>query len=237
VTKSYVMSGSGDLYSFDTSATTFTKVGTLNCPADPSAAPTAMTVDGAGSAFVEYTDGTLFKASTTNAACAGTGFAQNQHGFVNFGLGFAGGRLYASGISSAWMGLGLAAIDPTTFLLSPIADYPGSLATQVADLASTSDGTLYGLFATGPAVIASIDPSTAATSHLFNLPATIDVFDATDTALLADASGFWIFVANTNANPVATSSLVRVQGGATRTVSPEVGFVVDGAGSYTACMR
>jgi hypothetical protein len=218
----------------------FGKVGTLNCAAAAGEGPNSMAIDASGTAWVTYTDGTLFKVSTTNASCTATTFVANQHNFFNFALAFANNgasqTLYVSGVTPQFTGLGLGTIDLGTMALTPIANFGGSLQGQVADLTSTPDGTLYGLFGTAPPVIATIDKAMAATTVVRTLPSTLNLATATDWAFVSGDSGdFWIFSADTSADAAATSQVMHVQSGGAVSVTPSnIGVVVDGASAYSS---
>jgi hypothetical protein len=234
-------SGGATLYSFDSGSLALTKIGAVSCPGE-TGPPRSMAIDASGTAWVNYLDGALFKVSTKDGSCTAPtpAFVPNQNGFLNFGMAFVnvGGTetLFVSGVTAAFAGVGLGKIDLSTMTLSTVADYPGTLAGQPVELSSTSDGKLYGLFGTAPAVLAQIDPATAATSNAVTLPTTIDIHDATDLALLADTSGSWIFVANTTTNASATSAAwFQSSSGATTEPMANVGFIVDGAGDYISC--
>lgn len=166
----YVVSQENDLYAFDPASLKFTKKGTLSCPAG-GATPNSMAVDRKGTAWVNYSDGALFKVDTSNAACSATPFQKNQSGFGRFGMAFASDAagseaetLYVVGIEGVGSGQGLAKIDLQTFKLTKIGDFSGSLRGQGAELTGTGDGKLYGFFTTSPASLAEIDKSTGATT-------------------------------------------------------------------------
>ena len=84
----YVVSDSNELHSFRPDTTTFTRIGTLRCPSG-GATPNSMAVDRAGTAWVNFSDGGLFKVSTSDASCQATGFEKLQSGFERFGMAFA----------------------------------------------------------------------------------------------------------------------------------------------------
>lgn len=173
----YVVSQDNQLYRFEPDKKTFTIIGFLQCPADFGATPNSMAVDRSGMAWVNFSDGTLFKVSTTDASCTATNFEPLQHGFQRFGMAFATNgantdeeTLYVAGIEDTDTGQGLAKIDLTTLKLTPIGDFSGKLAGRGAELTGTGDGRLYGFFTTSPnATLAQIDTSTGATSDVSEL--------------------------------------------------------------------
>jgi hypothetical protein len=184
----YVVDDAKQLYSFEPALLRFTKIGKLACPT--TATPNSMAVDRSGTAWVNMSDGTLFKASTADASCSATPFQPNQQGFVRFGMAFAsdtaGGTsetLYVVGINDTDSGKGLAKIDLTTFVLTTIGDFSGALKGKGAELTGTGNGKLYGFFTTSPATLAEIDKTTGATSNERKL-------DGVDTGS-AWAFSFW----------------------------------------------
>jgi len=85
----YVVSAEGDLYSFRPDALEFKRIGPLRCPAPPGVTPNSMAVDRSGTAWVNYQDGSYYRASTRDARCEATGYRQHQHGFGTVGMAFA----------------------------------------------------------------------------------------------------------------------------------------------------
>src|SRR4051812_34321253 len=63
----YVVSDSNELFSFAPDKVAFTKIGQLNCPSG-GATPNSMAVDRSGNAWVNFSDGGLFKVSTADAS-------------------------------------------------------------------------------------------------------------------------------------------------------------------------
>jgi hypothetical protein len=169
----YVVSQENDLYSFTPTTTTLTKIGRLSCPTDGLATPNSMAVDREGTAWVNYSDGTLFKVSTADASCSATSFEPNQAGFLKFGMAFATNgpgstedTLYVSGLDLlGGAGKGLGKIDLKTMKLTMIGEYSGNLAGEGAELTGTGDGQLFGFFTTEPyATLAEIDRAKGSTS-------------------------------------------------------------------------
>lgn len=165
----YVVSEENGLYAFDPAALKFTSKGTLSCPAG-GATPNSMAVDRHGTAWVNYSDGSLFEVSTADASCKATSYAKGQGGFTRVGMAFssdsAGSEaetLYVVGIDGVGSGQGLGKIDLKTMKLTKIGDFSGSLRGQGAELTGTGDGKLYGFFTTSPASLAEIDKTTGAT--------------------------------------------------------------------------
>lgn len=176
----YVVSDAGDLYSFDPDSVAFTKKGAINCPGETTATVNSMAVDRTGIAWVNYSDGALFRVSITNAACAATAYVVGQGGFHRVGMAFATDgagssveSLYVGGGDTVGApsggGLGLAKIDTTTLKLLTLGNYSSPLTGRSAELTGTGEGKLYGFFDTNPASLAEIAPTTAATTNTASL--------------------------------------------------------------------
>jgi hypothetical protein len=251
----YVVSAAGDLYSFEPEALAFKRIGRLDCPARFGATPNSMAVDRSGTAWLSYTDGTLFKASTRDAHCNATGFRVHQHGFASFGMAFVstgkdltdetlfvwgghlwGGRFVPSegdwpegdqGAESDAHGLGLARVDRKNLRLEPIGRGRGALGFIRADLTGTGDGRLYGFFASRPSVLAEIDVRTGATRDERPLD---DITTGDAWAFSAWGGAFWMYWA-----PRGRSSRVtRMDAdGTTHDVLVDIGFRIVGAGVST----
>lgn len=168
----YVVSDRNELFSFAPDRVSFTKVGELNCPAG-AATPNSMAIDRAGTAWVNYSDGSLFKVSTNDASCTATSYVPNQAGFQRFGMAFATDSatsqdetLYVVGIIGTLGGKGLAKIDLDTMKLTQLGDFSGELKGQGAELTGTGDGRLFGFFTTQPdATLAEISVKDGSTSN------------------------------------------------------------------------
>ena len=148
----YVVSDANDLFSFTPDKGTFTKIGTLTCPSG-GATPNSMAIDRTGTAWVNYSDGGLFKESTADASCEATTYEKGQGGVTRFGMAFATNSatsqeetLYVVGIEGISGGRGLAKIDLTTMKLTALGDFSGTLKGQGAELTGTGDGRLFGFF-------------------------------------------------------------------------------------------
>ncbi len=233
----YVVSDANELYSFAPDTTAFTRIGTLSCPSG-GATPNSMAVDRSGSAWVNFSDGGLFKVSTTNAACTETGFQKNQSGFQRFGMAFTTNTatsqdetLYVVGIEGTSGGKGLAKIDLTTMKLTTIGDFSGNLAGQGAELTGTGDGRLYGFFTTQPfATLAQITKETGATSSGLSLDG---VSTGNAWAFSFWGGDFW-FYTSSNGDPSTVTRKQTSGDGSLSTAKADVGgFRIVGAGVST----
>jgi hypothetical protein len=236
----YVVSADNDLYSFDPNSTTFTKAGHLACPAGD-ATPNSMAIDRSGIAWVNYTDGSLFKVSTADASCTATKFAPNQiDGFTRFGMAFSTNgpkstqeTLYVVGLDTSQVGIGhgLGAITLDDMKLHFLGDFTDPLKGKGAELTGTGDGKLYGFFTTAPtATLALINGLSGATSKNESLAA---VNTGQSYAFSFYGGDFYFYTAPSN---TSSSTLSRLH---TKTSQVEVvkqdvgGFRIVGAGVST----
>jgi len=134
---------------FDPVKLTFTDIASPMCPVSSNETPFSMALGRDGTAWVEYTNGRIFRVDSQTGACSSTTFVPGQHGFSNFGMGFStdmpGGStetLYIIGDGSG-LGSGLASIDLQTLVLTPIT--PVSIGND-AELTGTGDAELWGFF-------------------------------------------------------------------------------------------
>jgi hypothetical protein len=158
----YVVSKEGGLYSFDPPSLAFTPIGHPACPTTGS--PNSMAVDRTGTAWISYTDGTVWRVSTKDASCQTSPYAADQLGFHTFGMGYASNdadpltdTLYIDDHD----GRGLAKVD-VGGKATLIAPFGAPLAGQNCELTGTGDGRLFGFFTTLPAQVAEIDKATGA---------------------------------------------------------------------------
>lgn len=233
----YVVSDSNELYSFAPDKLQFTKIGTLSCPSS-GATPNSMAIDRSGTAWVNFSDGALFKVSTADARCEATKFQKGQNGFVRFGMAFATNTatsqeetLYVVGIEDNDIGKGLAKIDLTTMKLTRLGDFSGALEGTGAELTGTGDGKLYGFFTTSPnATLAQIEKGSGATSGDKNLAG---VSTGNAWAFSFWGGDFWFYTAVGNV-PSRVTRLQTGTNGAIGTAKADVGgFRIVGAGVST----
>lgn len=237
-TRSIYLLGRGrELVQFEPATETLTEIGTLNCPVSggpnvPSPTPFSMSVDRAGTAWVSYSDGTLYAVDIHDASCRGTPFVAEQlSAFGQFGMGFASrapGSLRESlYVSSFDPGDGIAEIDLATFELSRIGYYDGTL-TGPAALTGTGDARLYGYFLSNPVRIVEVDPATSSQISITPVP-DVDVGNAWAFAFWGDY--FYLFTAN----PGQTSRIERVrrETDVVELINADVGIRIVGAGVST----
>ncbi len=163
------------------------RIGTLNCPVMegpppfpglPGAKPTpfSMAVDRSATAWVLYSDGTIWKVDTSNAACTATTFQKNQMGFETFGMGFVSNApgsemetLYVAGgahdpLTGAPTGpVRLGTLSTMSLAISPLGNVTGN-----PELTGTGDAELWGFYPdVTPAKVAKLDKMTGAETMMF----------------------------------------------------------------------
>lgn len=168
----YVVSQENGLFSYHPPTGTLTRIGTIACPVDPSVSPTptpySMSVDRAGTAYVIFSDGHLFRVRIADARCAATAYAPNQIGWLNFGMGFSanrtdpGERLFVTESDFVGPSQGLGWIDTTTLRLTFVGAFSRTLGRS--ELTGTGDGRLFAmsLDTVAGSTLSEIDPSSAA---------------------------------------------------------------------------
>lgn len=234
----YVVSRQNDLYSFAPDKLKFDYIGTLDCSAG-SGTPNSMAVDRSGTAWVNYSDGRLFKVSTKDASCTSTKFKAGQHGFGRFGMAFATDKagatdetLYVVGIENNNRGKGLAKIDLGTMLLEPIGDFSDRLEGYGAELTGTANAELYGFFTTLPnATLAAIDTGSGGTSKDVDLEG---VSTGMAWAFSFWGGDFWFYTSPDGSRPSSVTQLHASTDGSIEVVKERVGdFTIVGAGVST----
>jgi hypothetical protein len=228
----FVFEERNNLYFFDPVKLQFTFIGNLACN-NNGASPFSMAVDRNGIAWVEYTNGRLFIVDTYTAQCGPTMYQPGQHGFVNFGMGFAADgpnaqteTLYLA--RSDFNGMGatpeLGSLDTKNLLITDIAPLTGN-----AELTGTGAGELWGFFATNAPHYGRIDKKTGAVNPDIATP---KLGNVTNDAFAFAAFGgfFWVFLAPQGAN--TTVYKLDPNNGSVTAVA-NANFIVVGAGVST----
>lgn len=233
----YVVSDTNELFSFAPDKAAFTKIGRLDCPAG-GATPNSMAVDREGTAWVNFSDGSLFKVSTADASCQATTYEKGQGGLRRLGMAFAttsatsqDETLYVVGIEGINGGKGLSKIDLGTMKLTKLGEFSGALAGQGAELTGTGDGRLFGFFTTQPnATLAEIDKSSGATSGDSSLSG---VNTGNAWAFSFWGGDFWFYTSTGIAPSMVTRKQSSTDGRITTTKQDVGGFRIVGAGVST----
>jgi hypothetical protein len=214
----FVLATDKALYRFNPPTTTFTRIGQVACPT--AAGTFSMAIDRRGTAWVEYTDGSLFAVDTRNATCKPTPFKAGQTGFTTFGMGFAKDSDTGTAETLFVSGDGLAALDTKSFQLK----FLGSLTYGRTEL-TAMDQQLFA-FSVESGVVARLDKANAATQKVYRTSA---VDPAAAFAFAQWGGEFWIFTGTTTTtvtrySPDTDTSLVAM---------PNAGILIVGAGSST----
>jgi hypothetical protein len=232
----YVVSKEGSLYSFDPPSLTFKSIGHPTCPTAGS--PNSMAVDRTGTAWISYTDGTVWRVSTKDASCVTSPYATDQLGFHTFGMGYASNdadpltdTLYIDDHD----GRGLAKVDGSG-KASLIAPFGTPLAGKNCELTGTGDGRLFGFFTTLPAQVAEIDKATGA---VLSTQVLQTVSTGTEWAFSFWGGDFFLYTAQADTSGLpqnATTSDVtryRPTDKSVTVLRQNIGFRIVGAGVST----
>jgi hypothetical protein len=145
----------------DSGAAAFTLIGQLDChtqfvdlrPPNGLPSPFSMSVGRDGTAWILYSSGEMFGASTENATCATIGYPRRQQDMNLFGMGFASDaagsnseHLYvAGGAIQNLAGGRFASIDPVSKELTVLGNVTSN-AEYSPELTGTGNGDLFGFF-------------------------------------------------------------------------------------------
>lgn len=194
----YTVDQNGQLAIFNPEKLAYEDVGPLSCPGTW-ATPFSMAIDQNTVAWVEYTDGQLFRVDARTAACTSTSFVQDSS-VSNFGMGFVydpdtgEDTLYIAG------GYGFGAIPST---LATIA-FPSLEVTRIApidfgapELTGTGDGELWGFApsfnsASGVTTLAHVDRASGRVLASVQLPGVMR--EASSYAMAFWGGSFWLFL-------------------------------------------
>ncbi len=232
----YTISTDGVLRSFNPATLAFTTIGPLNC--NSNASPNSMAVDRNATAYVNMSDGSLWKVSTANASCQSTPYQLNQQNRRIRGMGFSSDTangtaetLYTcTANDQTFTGGGLAKIALPSYVLTPIGDYTSGLAGDECELTGTGAAQLFGFFATiSPPKLAEITKTSGATPS----PITLTGVNTTSSYAFSFWGGdFWFY---TQGNGVG-SSVTHYKYATDKSFSTAIadtGFVIVGAGVST----
>lgn len=234
--KIFVVSSENVLLSFDPKQKTFATIGNLNCPNGGLSSPFSMAVERTGTAFVLYSDGNIFKVSTTDASCQPSGYQRNQLGWEVFGMGFVAEpgnteRIYV--IEGAAIGgtnnrgLGYIAADGK---LNPVGNFDMGLTGRTAEVTGRGDGRLFAFFVdsgtSAGSSVAEIDKATA--KVISNVPQSLPSISA--WAFAHWGGSFYLF----NASSGSKSRVHKyTPGKGTEQLVADAGYTIVGAGVST----
>jgi hypothetical protein len=164
----YTVDNDGRFSRFDPLTLGYLDIAPLRCPT--SATPFSMNVDQNAVAWVIFGDGNLFRVDTATGACSATAYVPNQAGFFTYGMGSTFDS--ATGTDTLYLAA------PSPSMLGKLA-FPSLTVTSVGminldsvELAGTGDGQLWAFAPPrgGAAVLARLDPATAAVLERYELP-------------------------------------------------------------------
>lgn len=236
----YVASEERNLYSFDPSKVVFSLLGNIDCA--QGIYVNSMAIDRNATAWINYGDGSLWKADTQHPVCTATGFLPNQQGVGLFGMGFAAKSVGAAEdllFIDDLSGGGLGYIDRSTMTLNRLGPFTGALANEDCELTGTSNASLFGFFAGGPlsgdagaASVVALDPSSESALSQWPLSG---VDTGSDWAFAAWGGDFYLFTADKydESDPFTTVTRFRPSDGTLTVLAQNIGFRVVGAGSST----
>jgi hypothetical protein len=233
----YVLSDANGLYTFAPDKKSFTKIGEIAC--GTTAAPNSMAVDRSGTAWVNFTDGKLFKVDTKDAKCHPTAFV-GPPDFQRFGMAFASDTagavqetLYVAGLDSVseedFVNPGLAKIDLATMALTRLGRFSGGARSAHGELTGTGDGRLFGFFITDPPFLAEVNKASGETKESKPLNR---IGNASAFAFSFWGGDFWFYVSSGSGAPSRVTQL-KSGTGETSNVIANVGFRIAGAGVST----
>jgi len=222
----YALDGSGVLYRYDPHTGATMKVGAPDC-GNPNV-PWTVTISPT-TAYIVYTDWTLYAVDLATLACAPTPFQSGQLGLdAEFGVAIAetaaGEKLYVYGLPSGGPGPILAVTDTSSFVLTKVGDIlPAPPATSFpVNLTADTSGHLYAYSPLG--LVQEIDQATGS------------VLQAVDTGV-ATTSTWATITYGTELYLWAGSHVIGYDLAAHRRTSDrEVGVAAEGAGSFPACV-
>lgn len=196
----YVVDQNNTFSSFDPQTQVFKDLGRLDCPAQSTATPFSMTVDRAGTAWVLYSSGELFRVPTATLTCTKTSWT-SQLGLDTFGMGFA---TNAANTSDEKLYIVGGSFDPITGAMSPTStlawlDTNTFVATRIGDvtgwpeLTGTGDAKLWAFFPdTVLPRVSQLDRSDGSESTAFKTSQLSG--QPTAWAFAAWGGNFWIFL-------------------------------------------
>jgi len=197
----YIVDDRNRLVVFDPARRSFGPVGRLRCPADENDHPYSMSIDRGGRAWILYSSGELFQASTRDASCTRTGWRPGRGGFELFGMGFASlapgstsETLYIAGGRADEMAHGrgrVAAIDPRTLAVRDLGAHERG--DYSPELSGTGDARLFAFYPGEE--VALIDRDNGAPLARWPLPGLGLSGRAEAWAFAAFGGRFYLFVA------------------------------------------
>jgi len=234
----YLVDENNDFLSFKPDSLTFTRIGTLSCPAAFGAAPFSMSIDRSATAWVVYDSGQLFRVSTQDASCQATTFNAGQQGVYQFGMGFVSNSA-GSNDETLYIANDVQQGDslPTAVQIGTLS-FPDLTVTSkgtvsgVPELTGTGDGKLWGFFPSSTITpnVALLDKNTGMPSTSFALPGLQG--QPIDWAFAFWGGDFWVFLRR-DTDPSTRVYRINSSTGAMQVALPSTGRSIVGAGVST----
>jgi hypothetical protein len=170
----YAVGAGKNFFRFHPDVPDFELIGTLDCT-DTADTPFSMSVDRNGTAWVLYSDGSLYNVSTEDATCTSTAYTGGQQGLQLFGMGFASNgtetneeTLFIAGGADADIASGsstLATLDIGALSVSTVGSIDGW-----PELTGNGRGELWGFHPdTTPASVRQLDKATGDPIQTYDL--------------------------------------------------------------------
>lgn len=194
-----------------------------------------MAVQSDGTAWALYTDGNLYTFDTNTALCQETSFLAEQTETTLFGMNFVRDqssdteRLYITSDSSN-PPFRLATIDVDSLEISMISSYESINAR--AELTSTPDGRLFGLFEGAPFIIAELNRTDGQILSQTSQNLIQYASDSSHFAFAAYSSNFFLFVGNGSSTDIFLYDSTRQ----TTIQQTRISYGIVGAG-FSTCLQ
>ncbi len=215
-----------DLYTFDPATLTFTQVGTLDCGGG--ATPGSMGIARDGTAWVLFSDETLYEVDTESAVCTQTPYSDASTGFGAFGMGFssdtAGGVDETLFVANATT---LGVLDRSTWTITA----RGPMTSQ-AEVTGKANGELWAILPLEARMV-RLDKTDAAILETYGLGANFPDLGDIDTFAFAHWGGsLWVFIREYGMGSSTDVYEFDQDHNFTR-VREDIGFTIVGAGVST----
>ena len=207
----YLFTSDGKIHSLNPKTKALSYLSLLSCKSSIVSVPNSMAVDRDAVAWVNYSDGKIYRVQTSTGACISTAFA--APGWGRMGMGFStegttkNETLYISDVEGL-NGRGLASVGLPTMTLTSIGGFGPDVSGLTPELTGTGDGRLFGFSVSGgnvPAKLGQIDKSIGSASNVVSLS---DIRNVTAWAFSFWGGDFYLYHSSSSAS-TATSRVTR----------------------------
>jgi hypothetical protein len=234
----YLVDSTNHFLRFEPDTNTITSIGLLACPS--SGSPFSMGVSRDATAYVLYSDHSIYSVSTADASCTTSGWVPNAMGFEQFGMGFVSNSagstdetLFIAGGAAAGIGSGLSnmgSVQLADWSVMRFGTLDGS-----PELTGNGNAELWGFFPdASPMSVRQLDKTNGATIQQFDVSAIDTSFLPTPSAW---AFAFWggrYYIFYQGALDTSTNIWrLTPDTGAIEPVMMSIGYRVVGAGVST----